>query len=130
VQDAVEAATKWRDTKHLALHGTPVPVRAFHETQANSTSGIVGVREKIKVVKKRLASGETRLYEVPVVIAELWLEPGRDGRQPHKSQSKVFSISKHGRSVALALATAWRVEQVTILKHAHRPSPINPEIVR
>jgi predicted heme/steroid binding protein len=130
VQDAVEAATKWHDTKHLALHGTPVPVRAFHETQANSTSGIVGVREKIKVVKKRLASGETRLYEVPVVIAELWLEPGRDGRQPHKSQSKVFSISKHGRSVALALATAWRVEQVTILKHAHRPSPINPEIVR
>jgi hypothetical protein len=126
---ALAKATRWRDAKHLALHGTPVSVRAFHETQANSTTGIVGVREKTKVVKKKLASGETRSYEVPVVIAELWLEPGRDGRRPHKSRSKVFSIAKHGRSVALALATAWRVEQIAILKQAHGPSRINPEIV-
>jgi hypothetical protein len=123
VQDAIEAATKWRDAQYLALHGTPVPARAFHETQANSTSGIVGVREKIKVVKKKLASGETRLYEVPVVIAELWLEAGRDGRRPHKSRSKVFSIAKHGRSAALALATAWRAEQAAMLKQGP-PSPI------
>jgi hypothetical protein len=121
VQDAVEAATKWRDAKHLALHGTPVPVRAFQKTQAYSTSGIVGVREKIKLAKKRLASGETRLYEVPVVIAELWLEPGRDGRRPHKSRSKVLSVSKYGRCMALALATAWRPST---------QSPSNPNTTR
>jgi hypothetical protein len=121
VQDAVEAATNRRDAKHLALHGTPVPVRASQKTQANSTSGIVGVREKIKLAKKRLASGETRLYEVPVVIAELWLEPGRDGRRPHKSRSKVLSVSKYGRCMALALATAWRPST---------QSPSNPNTTR
>jgi len=110
-QDALEAATNWRDTKHMALHGVPVPVRAFHATQANSASGIIGVRLKTKVVKKKLASGETRLYEVPVVIAEVWHEPGRNRRKPQKSQSKVFSVKKHGLDVALELATKWRLEQ-------------------
>jgi len=110
-QGALEAATKWRDEKHLALHGLSVPVRAFHKKQANSTSGIIGVRQKTKVVKKKLASGETRLYEVPVVIAQVWLEPGLDRRRPHKSQSKVFSVKKHGLEVALELATQWRLEQ-------------------
>lgn len=110
-QDALEAATKWRDAKHLALHGLRVPVRAFHKNQANSTSGIIGVRQKTKVVKKKLARGETRMYEVPVVIAEVWLEPGRDCRRPHRPRSKVFSVKKHGLEVALELATQWRLEQ-------------------
>lgn len=117
LSDTLDSAIAWRDSKHVALHGVAVPVRVFHSSQVNSSTGIVGVRRADKIVKKRLASGETRLYEVPVVIAEVWLEPGRDGRRPRSSRSKVFSVRKHGLETALNLAKQWRLEQTAALAH-------------
>jgi hypothetical protein len=111
----LQAALAWRDEKHRELHGHDVPVRAFHHRQANSITGVSGVRQCVKQVKKTMVSGEIRSYKVQVVIAEVWLEPGANRRRPSGSRSKVFSINKHGLETALLLATQWRSEQCRLL---------------
>jgi hypothetical protein len=110
----LEQAKAWRDQVHQELHGRPCPSRVFHRTQENSGTEIPGVREAIKKVKKKSKDGQTRTYTVPVVIAEITVEPGQ-GRRKAKSRSRVLSIAKHGRERALELASDWRRQQELLL---------------
>lgn len=111
---ALEQARAWRDQVHHELHSRPCPARVFHRTQENSGTQIPGVREAIKMVKKKRPNGQTQTYVVPVVIAEITVVPG-EGRRKAKTRSRVLSIAKHGRDRALELATEWRREQERML---------------
>lgn len=72
------------------------------------------MREAIKMVKKRRPSGQTQIYAVPVVIAEITVEPS-EGIRKAKTRSRVPSIAKHGRDRAIEIATEWRREQERLL---------------
>lgn len=78
---ALEQARTWRDQVHQELHDRPCPARVFHRTQENSGTEIPGVREAIKMVKKKRHDGQTQTYAVPVVIAEITLEPSEGIRK-------------------------------------------------
>ena len=111
---ALDRAKAWRDQVHHELHGRPCPSRVFHRSQENSETEIPGVREATKVVKKKSRDGQTQTCAVPVVIAEITVEPGQ-GRRKAKTRSRVLSIAKHGRDRALELARDWRRQQELLL---------------
>lgn len=69
------------------------------------------MRRVVKVVKKTTASGDVREHHVPVILAEVWLQPSRNGERPRSSRSRLFSIAKYGEDRALELAKAWRHQQ-------------------
>ena len=115
LREALARAIAWRDATHLRLHGLPCPERVFHRKQANSNTHVPGVREVVKVVKNRTIAGGVNIVLVPVILAEIWLQPGKDGKRPRKSRSKLYSIKKHGRRRALAMAKAWRKQQEKLL---------------
>lgn len=71
------------------------------------------MREAVKMVKKR-PDGHTQTYAVPVVIAEITVEPSA-GIRKAKTRSRVLSIAKHRRDRALEIATEWRPEQERLL---------------
>ncbi|MES2206760.1 MAG: hypothetical protein V4525_08195 [Pseudomonadota bacterium] len=112
----LEAIT-WRNSTYYDLHGSSVPTRTFHKQQKNNTTKTIGVRKTIKIVKKKLKDGGIAEYKIPCLIAEVWLEPGKNGKKPSKSRSKVFSINKYTEPVASQLAEDWRKEQENMLKH-------------
>ena len=117
LREALTRAVAWRDATHLRLHGLPCPERVFHRKQTNSSTRIPGVREVVKVVKTRTTAGGVSSVLVPVILAEIWLQPGKDGERPRKSRSKLYSIKKHGRRRALAMAKAWRKQQEKLLAY-------------
>jgi hypothetical protein len=99
-------ARAWRDRMYVVLHGRPLPVRAYHHRQANSSTEVPGVRLVIRRVRSR--QDPERIYDVPVFLAEVWLVPGRDGKRPTGSRSRQFSISKWGEEEAFRRACEWR----------------------
>ena len=72
------------------------------------------MREAIKMVKKKRPDGHTQTYAVPVVIAEITVEPS-EGIRKAKTISRVLSIAKHGRDREFEIATRWRREQERLL---------------
>lgn len=111
-------AIKWRDATYYDLYGTRVPIRTFHKQQKNNSTNAIGVRKTIKIVKKKLKSGGIAEYKIPCFIAEVWLEPGKDGKKPSKSRSKIFSIKKYTEPRASQLAEEWRKNQEKQLMHS------------
>lgn len=101
------SAVAWRNFTYLALYGQPAPDRRFHAHQANSTTQVVGVRLIVKKVRSRHGTGA--VYEIPVYLAEVWLQPGRDGNRPRRSRSCQYAIAKYGAEEAFRKATAWRM---------------------
>jgi hypothetical protein len=91
-QEYLQLARRWRDRMYQLLHGRPVPVRAFHRRQANSSTGVAGVRRVVRKVRSR--HDPRVVYEVAVFLAEVWLQPGADGQPPSGSRSRQFSDSK------------------------------------
>jgi len=103
-------AVEWRNKKYFELHGTEVPERVFHRKQSNSNTGIPGVNEVLKRVKKKSKTGPDKVYCVPCIIASIATVSG-DGYQPASgTKKKVLSIAKYGRYEAIRLATEWRKE--------------------
>jgi hypothetical protein len=96
-------ATNWRDSAYSRIYNKPVPKRVFHEKKKETATGIPGIRYTIKKVKKK--SG--KVYDIPVIIAELHKIPGKDYVRPKGSKSKVLSLNKYDWDEAIALATAW-----------------------
>jgi hypothetical protein len=113
LQEYLEQAKRWRDRMYQELHGKPVPARAFHRQQANSTTGVPGVRRQVRRIRSR--HDPTVVYEVAVYLAEVWLKPGKDGQPPSESRSRQFSISKWGEEDAFRLACEWRAQAVAAL---------------
>lgn len=103
-------AISWRDKKYFELYRANVPERVFHRKQSNSGTGIVGVNEIVKKVKKKSKSGVDKVYEVPCIIASIATVPGADYRPAKGTRSKIFSIAKHGKDQAIKLAAEWRKE--------------------
>ena len=82
----------------------------FHRKQSNSNTGIPGVNEVLKKVKKKSKTGPDKVYCVPCIIASIATVSG-DGYQPTSgTKTKVLSIAKYGRGEAIRLATEWRKE--------------------
>jgi hypothetical protein len=103
-------AVDWRNGKYFELYGTDVPERVFHRKQSNSNTGIPGVNEVVKKIKKKSKTGPDKIYSVPCIIASIATVPG-DGYQPASgTKTKVLSIAKYGRDEAIRLATEWRKE--------------------
>jgi sulfur relay (sulfurtransferase) DsrC/TusE family protein len=115
------AAIAWRDAMCQQHWGITAPHRVFHKKQANSSTGIPGVRKFVKTVKKQRTDGTVAEYKIPCVIAEVWLEPGKNGRRATKSRSKVFSLNKFSEEDAFLLAVTWREEQEMLLRQPPRP---------
>jgi len=109
----LEEARRWRDRVYEVLHGQPVPVRAFHGRQANSSTGVPGVRFVVRRVRSR--QDPRRVYEVPVYLAEVWSVPGMDGDRPRGSRSRQFSVIKWGPEEALRRACEWRANAMAAL---------------
>ena len=87
-----------------------MPERVFHRKQSNSNTGIPGVNEVLKKVKKKSKTGPDKVYCVPCIIASIATVSG-DGYQPASgTKTKVLSIAKYGRDEAIRLATEWRKE--------------------
>lgn len=103
-------AVEWRNKQYFELYGTEVPERVFHRKQSNSNTGIPGVNEVLKKVKKKSKTGPDKVYCVPCIIASIATVSG-DGYQPASgTKTKVLSIAKYGRGEAIRLATEWRKE--------------------
>jgi sulfur relay (sulfurtransferase) DsrC/TusE family protein len=117
------AAIGWRDAMCQQHWGITAPHRVFHKKQANSSTGFPGVRKVVKTVKKQCTDGTVAEYKIPCIIAEIWLEPGKNERRPKKSRSKVFSLNKFSVEDAYLLAVTWREEQETLLRQPPRPAP-------
>jgi hypothetical protein len=113
LQEYLDQAKRWRDRMYQVLHGKPVPVRAFHRQQANSTTGVPGVRRQVRRIRSR--HDPTVVYEVAVYLAEVWLKPGKDGQPPSESRSRQFSIAKWGEDEAFRLACEWRQRAMSAL---------------
>lgn len=111
----LKAAVIWRDAIYQQHYGQSIPHRVFHKKQANSVTGIPGVRKTVKTVKKKRVDGTIAEYKVPCLIAEIWVEPGKDGKKAQKSRSKIYSLNKYKEEVALLLAAHWRQEQEMLL---------------
>ncbi len=116
LEGLLKSAIAWRDDTYQQHYGEAVPCRVFHKKQA-STTGIPGIRKTIKTVKKKLCDGTTTEYKIPCLIAEIWLEPGKDGKKAKKSRSKVYSLNKFTEAEASQLAIIWRQEQERQLRH-------------
>lgn len=101
-------AIAWRNKKYFELYNAEVPERVFHRKQSNSSTGIVGVNDVVKKVKKKNKNGTEKIYEVPCIIASIATVPGEDYRRASGTRTKVFSIAKHGRDQAIKMATEWR----------------------
>lgn len=112
----LRAAVEWRDVTYQKLYGETTPKRVFHKKQVNSSTSLPGIRKTIKVVKKKRRDGTTAMYEVPCLIAEIWLQPGKNGGRARKSRSKVYSLNKYPEEEALAMAIRWRREQEALLR--------------
>ena len=113
LSEYLEKARGWRDRMYEIMHGQPVPVRAFHQRQANSLTGVPGVRFVVRRVRSR--QDPSRVYEVPVYLAEVWLVSGIDGNRPRGSRSRQFSIAKWGAEEALRRACEWRTSAIAAL---------------
>ena len=100
------AARTWRDETYLKLYGVSLPQRVFHRQQANSQTGVAGVRLVIK--KTRSRHNRDIVYEVPTYVAEVWLQPGQANEKPRRSRGRLFSIKKYCETEAFALAFAFR----------------------
>jgi hypothetical protein len=99
----LKKAIEWRDKEYYRLYGKPVPMRVFHDRQKDTVTGIPGVRYTIKKVKNK--SG--KIYEIPVIIAEVHTVPGKNYARPKGSRSKIFSLNKYEWDEAIALASGW-----------------------
>lgn len=111
--DLLKAAIKWRDEILLVQTGTPtIPYRVFHERQANSRTGIPGIRKIRKKVLKKKTDGTATTYFIDCIIAEIWLIPGKAGKRPTQSRSRVFSLNKYTEQEALLMAIQWREDQI------------------
>lgn len=116
--DTLARAVAWRDRAWFKLYQEPVPLRSFH-TNARETSktGVPGVR----IIAKSIKKGE-RVYRVPYVIAEVSTIAGKDYEKPRGWISRLFSVKKYGEREAIALASAWRQEQLEKLKRVSETS--------
>jgi hypothetical protein len=103
-------AVAWRDKKYFELYGTNVPERTFHRKQNNSNTGIPGVNEVVKKIKKKSKTGPDKIYSVPCIIASIATISGDDYHRASGTRTKVLSIAKYGRDEAIRLATEWRKE--------------------
>jgi sulfur relay (sulfurtransferase) DsrC/TusE family protein len=99
------AAIGWRDAMCQQHWGITAPHRVFHKKQANSSTGFPGVRKVVKTVKKQCTDGTVAEYKIPCIIAEIWLEPGKNERRAKKSRSKVFSLNKFSVEDALPVGS-------------------------
>jgi hypothetical protein len=113
LQEYLDQAKRWRDRMYQVLHGKPVPMRAFHRQQANSTTGVPGVRRQVRRIRSR--HDPTVVYEVAVYLAQVWMKPGKDGQPPSESRSRQFSIAKWGEDEAFRLACEWRQRAMSAL---------------
>lgn len=106
----LERATKWRDRAWMRLYGEVVPARSFHtNARESSATGIPGVR----VITKRVKKGK-KAYIVPCVIAEVATIAGENYKRPTGWISRLYSLNKYELEEAVALARAWREEQIRI----------------
>jgi len=103
-------AIDWRNKRYFELYGAEVPERIFHRKQSNSNTGVPGVNEVIKKVKKKSKTGPDKIYEIPCIIASIATVPGNDYQPASGTRTKVLSIAKYGRGEAIRLATEWRKE--------------------
>ena len=72
-------------------------VEPFHVRQANSQTGVPGVRRTARRIRRR--HDKNTFYEVTVYIAEVWLEPGRDGKRPRKPEAGSSQFRSMARTV-------------------------------
>ena len=95
--ELLKQARAWRDEKYFALYGHKILNRTVHKRQSNNrATGIPGVRHQIKTVHQRVGD-RIYTYQLDYYIAEVWLEPGRDGERSSKSRSKIFSAHEAWR---------------------------------
>jgi hypothetical protein len=71
----------------------------------------------VKTVKKRRSDGTVAECKIPRIMAEIWLEPGKNGRRLKKPRAKLFSLNKFSEEDAHLLAVTWREEQETRLRY-------------
>lgn len=110
----MSAAVAWRDATWKELFGEEVPARSFHSNaRAGSHTGVPGVRLLVKKVRKN-----SRVYDVPCVLAEIHLIPGLNYARARSSRTRLFSLNKYDFDEAVALATAWRNDMVSKLAAA------------
>jgi len=110
LDDYLMRAVIWRDKKYFELYGTDVPARVFHRKQSNSNTGIPGVNEVVKKIKKKSKTGPDKVYCVPCIIASIATVSGDDYHPASGTKTKVLSIAKYGRDEAIRLAAEWRKE--------------------
>lgn len=107
-------AVHWRDRAWRRIHGGTVPNRSFH---MNARTSSITETPGVRLINKKVKKGE-RSYTVPCVIAEVHTIPGKDYQRPRGSRSKLYSLGRYELDEAIALAAAWRAEQISALENS------------